>query len=258
MPAPRSVAVLAALAALAASARPAAAEPDPAAPPPRGAPGGAQAATVILDGAPTRVRWTDGDSFRVLSGPHRGRRTRLQGFNALEAYGPVHRWGGWTPAELLAVARGATRAAAAGRWTCTTGAGDDRYERLLVDCPDAALALVGAGLALAYAMEGASPAALLAAQAEARRAGAGMWAKGTPARVVTSLHAAGEPGLEAGRAYDRVVDAATGEARAVRHARRYRECEEACRGEGADRTCMVYVPYERRYRDRPACLRRAP
>jgi hypothetical protein len=30
----------------------------------------------------------------------------------------------------------------------------------------------------------------------------------------------------------------------------YRECEEVCDGD----SCMVYVPYERRYKNQPNCL----
>jgi len=42
------------------------------------------------------------------------------------------------------------------------------------------------------------------------------------------------------------------------HHRVYRPCEEVCVGEGAERACMTYVPFARRYRDRPACLRGRP
>jgi hypothetical protein len=56
--------------------------------------------SVVLNGEMTRVVWSDGDSFRIKSGPQVNRTTRLVGYNCLEAYGPVHRWGTWTPSEL--------------------------------------------------------------------------------------------------------------------------------------------------------------
>jgi endonuclease YncB( thermonuclease family) len=40
-------------------------------------------ATVILDGAPMRVRWTDGDTFRVVDGTLRGLSARLAGYDTL-------------------------------------------------------------------------------------------------------------------------------------------------------------------------------
>ena len=216
------------------------------------------APAVVLDGERVEVRWIDGDSLRIRTGVHRGRSARVRGYNSLESYGPVHRWGDWTAEELLAIARSATAAAAAGEWRCTTQGARDRYQRLLVDCPDAAAALVRRGLAMAYAVGGPADARTLAAQEEARRAGAGMWAKGAPRLVVTSLHSLDEAEGGATEVYDRVVEVATGRAREVRHATRYRTCEERCRGEGPDRTCMTYVPFADRYRGRPACLRDSP
>jgi endonuclease YncB( thermonuclease family) len=213
---------------------------------------------VLLDGERVEVRWVDGDSLRIRTGVHRGRSARVQGYNSLESYGPVHRWGSWTAEELLAIARSAKAAASAGEWRCTTQGAQDRYQRLLVDCPDAAEALVRRGLAMAYAVGRPADPRTLAAQEEARRAGAGMWAKGAPRRVLTSLHSLDEAEPGAAEVRDRVVDVPTGRAREVRHASRYGTCEERCRGEGPDRTCMTYVPFARRYRDPPACLRAAP
>ncbi len=68
------------------------------------------------------------------------------------------------------------------------------------------------------------------------------------------LHSADEPDL-AGGAYDRIVDTRTGRAEPRRHDSLYRVCQEVCVGEGRGRACMTYVPFARRYRDRPACLR---
>jgi endonuclease YncB( thermonuclease family) len=207
---------------------------------------------VVLDGAPVAVRWTDGDSFRVLEGPRRGDRGRLSSVSALEAYGPVHRWGRWTGAELFAIAKGSAAVAAKGRWTCRMGK-KDGYGRTLVDCPDAALALVEAGVAMVFAVEGKPDPALVLAQRRAQAAGAGMWKGGVPPRIPTSLHSADEPGLK--EAYDRVADTATGIAAAVPHREVRAICEEVCVGEGEARACMVHVPFERRYRGKPACLK---
>jgi endonuclease YncB( thermonuclease family) len=208
----------------------------------------------MLDGAQRAVRWIDGDTFRILDGPDAGRSARLAGFNALESYGPVHRWGAWRPADLLAIAREATQLARAGEWRCTRQDGEDRYGRLLVSCPDAARALVESGLAMVFALGGPPDEALVAAQRAAQERGSGMWRKGVPPRVPSSLHSADEPDL-AGGAYDRIVDTRTGRAEPRRHESTYRVCQVVCAGEGRDRACMTYVPFARRYRDRPACLR---
>jgi len=210
---------------------------------------------VVLDGLAVPVRWIDGDTFEIRSGPRRGRHARLHGVNALETSGPVHRWGGWTGAELLAIARGSAAVAASGRWTCSSAGQEDRYGRLLAVCPDAARRLVEAGHAMVLAVDGPPDAALLAAQRRAQRAGVGMWAKGVPPEIPTSLHSAGEPGLGPRGAYDRVADTRTGAGVARPHARVYAVCEEVCVGPEEARACMRYVPFERRYRGRPACLR---
>jgi endonuclease YncB( thermonuclease family) len=208
---------------------------------------------LLLDGVRTRVRWTDGDTFRVLEGPHRGRSTRLAGVNALETHGPVHRWGAWAPPELWAIALESAAIAASAASECTVGR-PDRYGRLLVDCPQAAAELVRRGHAMVFAVEGAADPALLALQQAAQAAGAGMWAKGVPRALVTSVHSTAEPGLSRG-AYDRVVDTRTGLARAHPHHRAYPVCEWVCAGTPEDGSCMLYVPFERRYRHRPPCLR---
>ena len=208
--------------------------------------------TVVLDGTPCAVRWTDGDTFRILDGALRGLSARVVGYDTLESYGPVHRWGGWSREELLRIAKAATPIAAAGRWTCANAGGVDRYKRLLVSCPDAAAALVGRGLAMVFAVDAPADARLHALQREAQRRGEGMWAKGVPSAIPTSLHSAAEN--PRGRAYDRVVDTATGAAMRREHAHVYATCEEVCFGGGARRACMVYVPFERRHRHRPRCL----
>lgn len=210
---------------------------------------------LVLDGEEVGVRWIDGDTFAVSDGPRARVHARVAGVNALETFGPVHTWGGWAPEELLSIAHGTSAAAAAGEWRCTT-TGRDRYGRLLASCPDLALALVRAGLAMVFAVDEPADPALLDAQREAQRAGAGMWAKGIPAVIVASAHSADEPDLGRRGAYDRLVDTRTGVASARPHRRVYAACELVCAGEGAARSCFVYVPYSRRFRDRPPCLGR--
>lgn len=212
----------------------------------------ATAAAVVLDGAATAVRWTDGDTFRILSGPLRGRSARLQGYNTLESYGPVHLWGTWSGPELLEVARAASRVAPSATWRCRAEGEEDRYRRLLVSCPAAAAELVRRGLAMVYGVGRPADPELLRLQRDAQRRGAGMWAKGVPREIVTSVHSALE-GEE--RSYDRVVDTSTGVARTRPHRATYGTCRLVCHGRGADRSCMRYVPFGRRFRHRPWCLR---
>jgi micrococcal nuclease len=211
--------------------------------------------TIVLGGEDVPVRWTDGDTFRIQAGARAGRTARLVGVNALESYGPVHRWAGIDPRALLAVAKAAAPAAARGTWRCVEEGRADGYGRLLVACPDAAEALVAAGLAMVFAVDAPADERLLAAQRRAGEGRLGMWAGGVPPLVPTSLHSVGEAGLGARGAYDRIVDTRTGAAVAHPHERRYRVCQAVCAGEGPGRACMLYVPFERRYRDRPACLR---
>jgi endonuclease YncB( thermonuclease family) len=208
---------------------------------------------VVLDGVVTRVHWSDGDTFRATEGAHQATTFRLEGYNTLESFGPVHRWGSWSGRELLAVARRATGLARSRTWNCRTLEGEGGYGRGLATCPDAALAQVSAGLAMVFAVSAPPDPALVEAQHRAQARGAGMWARGVPPLLPSSLHSSGEPGLP-GEPYDRLVDTRTGHTEVRRHRRGYEVCEEVCYGEGREAACMTYVPFERRYRDRPACL----
>ncbi|MDP6932187.1 MAG: hypothetical protein QGG40_04685, partial [Myxococcota bacterium] len=67
---------------------------------------------LLLDGQQTSVHWDDGDTFkRLTTDGSKGQGARLQGYNTLESYGPVHRWGEWTGQELYALAKDAGRVA---------------------------------------------------------------------------------------------------------------------------------------------------
>ena len=205
--------------------------------------------SIILNGEVVQIRWSDGDSFRFLEGEYADRGVRLSGFNTLESYGPVHRWGEWTAAELAEVAAQATELARSSRWICTTEGETDNYDRVLVTCDDLTLAMLQHGLAHLFVVGSWPPVEQIAAQREAQSAALGMWAKGVPPAIVTSLHSADE-----GRdhTYNRVISTLDGSSSLVSHEDDYEICQEVCLRE----SCLVYVPYDQRYgNDRAECLR---
>lgn len=211
--------------------------------------------SILINGEQTRVKWSDGDSFKFLSGPHEGKGTRLVGYNTLEAYGPVHRWGAWTPQELFALAESSSQVAASREWTCTTDGKADGYGRLLINCPELAEEMIRQGHGLAYAVEGTASEKLLDAQKDAMAKGRGMWAKGVVKGVITSLHSVGEDGDEDNEPYNRVVDTRTGAATKRPHQNRYASCQEVCEKTDGDESCMTYVPFKHRYKNKPDCLK---
>jgi endonuclease YncB( thermonuclease family) len=207
---------------------------------------------LILDGSRISVSWNDGDSFRVSDGALKKTRARLADVNALENYGPVHRWGGWNRWELYSLSQQSARVCVSQAWTCTTLAAPDRYGRKLVRCPALARELVKLGQAMVFAVDEPARPELVLAQKDAQRRGAGMWNKGVPSRLISGAHSALE--FDGGKGYDRIVDTATGKAEAVPHSRAYETCEDVCVGEGKDESCLVYVPFKRRYHEPPPCL----
>jgi micrococcal nuclease len=215
---------------------------------------GAYDGWITLGGNRVEVHWDDGDSFTFLSGPRKGKPTRLIGFNTLESYGPVHRWGEWTAEEMWAVAKESPRFAASKTWECTTQGKKDAYKRLLVECPQLRVDMVGNGLAHVFAYDEPADPRLLKVQKEARIAERGIWAKGRPEEIVTSIHdKAGSAG------FLRVVSGRTGETEVVGHRVEVSTCEEICHGDKWRGSCMVFVPYKRRYGDRKAsCLEGEP
>jgi len=205
--------------------------------------------TIILNRKLTVVRWSDGDSFKFKSGRFKGNGVRLVGYNSLESYGPVHRWGDWTAQELHAISRTTKDIAGAAEWKCTTDGSKDAYKRVLVNCPGVRQELLRVGHAHVYAFDEDADLADLKLQREARAEGAGIWAKGTPEHIVTSVHSAAE-----GRGRNRLVSTRTGKTWLSTHQNRYEVCQEVCEGPSVSGSCMVYVPYEVRYRDKPPCL----
>jgi micrococcal nuclease len=86
---------------------------------------------------------------------------------------------------------------------------------------------------------------------QAQRARRGVWAKGVPDSILTALHSRDED--KDGKyptAANRMLNTQTGEAVLHKHMDTYQTCEEVC----VEDSCMVYVPYERRYKDQPPCL----
>ncbi len=209
---------------------------------------------VILDGQPIAVEWDDGDTFNSPRAGGDPLKARLAGFNTLESYGPVHRWGEWEPRELYAIAKDAGNRAGAEVWECQVLPGGGGYGRELVDCPGLRRAMLEEGYAHVFMAgeETQADPADLAAQKQAQDRGRGIWAKGVPAGIVTSLHSLDEK-KDQEKTYNRVADTATGEAGKRWHTDSYRSCQEVCEPDAA--SCMVYVPYRERYGDgRAICI----
>ncbi len=191
-------------------------------------PAGAQTTLVRVNGTARPVYFNDGDTFKLLAGPMRLRNARLAGFNTLESFGPVHRWGDWTAHELYAVAKQATLNARRGKWSCSADPGErDGYGRLLAVCPDLALDHISKGLAHALSIDGPSPKNYLRAQRRAIVARRGMWAHGVPPVVMTSVHSVDERYDNADN-YNRLVSALDGQSVRWRHQDKYAECQEVC------------------------------
>jgi len=205
---------------------------------------------VTLDGQLFDVDWSDGDSFSwKVPGEKKKRGSRLMGFNTLEDYGPVHRWGSWTAEELYDIAKEAGRFAASRGWNCRKTGRSGGYGREGIRCPDLPREMIKRGLAHAYSMDGPSDPALLDLQKKAQAEGQGMWKNGIPEAIVTSLHSLDEKSGKKST-YDRVVDVATGHATPVTHTETYKPCQGVCRRG----SCMQYIPYPQRYgKDRLRC-----
>ena len=186
------------------------------------------ATKVFLNGTPASVYVNDGDSFRVLSGPLEGSKARLEGFNTLESYGPVHQWGTWTYKELYVLAKMSWENARDGVWHCESDMKTDTYGRTLWWCPDLAIDQVKKGLAHAMSVT-AEPARpeLLAAQREAIAAKRGMWAHGVTDYVLTSIHST-EEATDGQKTFNRLVSSRDGSSIKWKHDVDYTECQEVC------------------------------
>lgn len=207
---------------------------------------------VLLDEKKIRISWDDGDTFSWRE-DGRKKRARLKGYNTLESYGPVHSWANWRPTELFEIAYLATAHARSQVWRCKRLAEGGGYGRLLVDCPQLRKSLLEKGLAHVFWLDGAAPPTVMAPQTNAIAAGVGMWKRGSPNEILTSIHSASEENLA--KPYNRMVSTQTGEARISPHVKRYKTCQKVC----AAGSCMTYVPYTRRYgKKRASCLTSRP
>ena len=208
-------------------------------------------AQVNLDGVLVDVRWDDGDTFSWHD-PDSGEKlkARLKGFNTLESYGPVHRWGEWTGAELYARAKAAGTVAGSAVWTCHDTGDGGGYGRKLIDCPDLRQHMLAQGHAHAFSIDAPALDDDLAHQSVAIEKGRGMWAKGVPEGLLTSLHSSDE--RDDGSAYNRLCSLITGQCDKSNHTGTYTTCQEVCE----QGSCMLYVPYKQRYGEgRADCLR---
>ena len=205
---------------------------------------------VQIDDTYYEVTWSDGDSFRITAGRLRGQRVRLLGYNTLESYGPVHKWGDWNEWELYKIAKNAKEVAISDTWECRSLAIKDRYSRLLVRCPQLIEAMLTSGMGHLFEVEEKPDVRLLMLQADAIKRKVGMWSKGAPEGLMTSIHSQDEDPKQP--AYNRVASLETGLAQKQLHSNKYKVCEWVC----SQGSCLLYVPFQRRYGDdRPECLR---
>ncbi len=199
-----------------------------------------------LDGEKVAVHWVDGDTFVVTSTDVKA---RLDGFNTLESYGPVHKFGPG-PAALFGIANAATELAKSQTWACSKQGDDGGYGRIGVDCPALRKAMLEQGLAHVFSVGGTASGPNLEAQAVAIAAKAGMWADGVPEGIVTSAHSLDEK-EGATEHYNRVLRISDGSAPKQMHSEVYKPCTWVC----ASGSCLLYVPYSMRYGDnKAACL----
>lgn len=206
---------------------------------------------VFLNGAPAPVHFNDGDSFTVDGGQLQGTKARLAGFNTLESFGAVHRWGNWTAGELYVLSKMATLNARRGIWHCHSDLRRDGYGRILWTCPDLIVDQIRKGLAHAMTVtQDPSPPEQLAAQRLAQAERRGIWAHGIPPYILTSTHSNDE-GYE-GTTYNRLVSTVDGHSEKWIHKDIYPDCREVCHPTGS---CMIHVNFTRRYGNgRAECL----
>ncbi len=209
------------------------------------------ASNIYINGQLTTVAFNDGDTFKIKDGDLKQMRVRVVGINALENYGPVHKWAGNSPEYLFQIAKEATQMANRGGWHCQISDEKDIYGRLLAECHDLSLALINHGLAHAYSITSESAHIdYVQEQQLAQLAQVGMWKFGIPKFIITSLHS----DEESDHPYNRLISAFNGHSVSYYHHEHYLTCQMVCLDN--DDSCMVHVPYEKRYgRHRPDCLR---
>ena len=208
---------------------------------------------VSIDDQSYEVSWSDGDSFRITGGTKRGQRVRLLGYNTLESYGPVHKWSDWNEWGLYKIAKNSKALAVSETWECKSLGKVDRYKRLLVRCPKLIEAMVRTGMGHIFEIEETPSAQLIQLQAEAIKGRKGMWRRGAPEGLMTSVHSQSENPEKP--SYNRVASLKTGIAAKSLHTETYKLCQWVC----MSGSCMRYIPFQQRYGDkRPDCLKWKP
>jgi len=198
---------------------------------------------MVLDGELTAAKWDDGDTFSVK--PARGGRkirSRLKDYNTLESYGPVHQWGEWTGKELYGIAKQATEVARSQNWTCFSTNQSGGYGRIVSDCPGLKRKLLAEGLAHVFVIDREANPQDIQLQLQAIANKKGMWAKGAPEFIITSLHSADER-RQKGNSYNRLCSSQTGIANVEEHNDYYTLCQNVC----LKNSCMTYIPFKKRY-----------
>lgn len=214
---------------------------------------------IVLNGMTERVNWSDGDSFRIIGGARDKQKARLQGYNTIESYGPVHFWGDANGWDLYRIHKEATEFVRSDEWECETQGDVDGYGRILVACPELRRQLVLRGLAHVYAYGDEEPDPdLVAAMLKAQNQRLGMWKYGVPRGIVTSVHSIDEKGDDEDEgggdrkeSYNRIADTQTGKTFTVKHQKVFKPCDVFCHAG----SCMLYIPFKMRYGDdKPACV----
>lgn len=160
--------------------------------------------------------------------------------------------------DLQHIADAGTKVAKKGGWHCTTDGSVDTYERMLSTCSDLSEKLVSMGLAHVMSVtKEPGDAKLVELQRKAIHDKKGMWAKGTPAFILSSLHSIDERD-NGSEVYNRAVSTLDGHSELILHRNAYEDCEEVCYAptQGDLASCMIYVKFENRYGStRASCLK---
>ena len=198
-----------------------------------------QGSSVLLDGQKIQVRWDDGDTFKGKH-PETGKKisARLAGYNTLESYGPVHQWGEWSSEELYLLAKEAGRFASAKEWSCS----DTGKEEAMAVCWLIAPIFAGRfwipGWPIHFQSVLLPVKQILPHSKLPLENKSGIWAKGVPKLLLTSLHSQDEkPDQDA---YNRSCVVNTGQCDKVTHTNTYTECQLVCTQSFQRAVCSMF------------------